>query len=239
MNGTNVANAETAIGKWNQTYATKDGKLVGSKRNAILHLLTAPVDGVDAILQCIARNGSDNAPLTEDSIANKKVAIGSVWRQFQLANWTELLRVTAESYIIMCKYIVAQFEEKPISIRTKLTRGQVEEASQLAALTSALANILHSEHAMPMECINQILLDPVCAAEPNICMELQGHLHEKLANFTLMSVLSLAEHVREREGSVNKTTLAYSGQTTEAITVAVGELEKQEWELTKGMLDYD
>eukprot|EP00974_Lingulodinium_polyedra_P104451 10110843-Lingulodinium_polyedra.AAC.1 len=64
---------------------------------------------------------------------------GHVWRQFQLPNWTHLLRVTEKSFCIMCHHIAAQHEAKPAVIRSKLSRNQVEEVCRLAALTSALA----------------------------------------------------------------------------------------------------
>eukprot|EP00973_Karenia_brevis_P056477 7855198-Karenia_brevis.AAC.1 len=54
--------SDKVIDVWNKEYATKDGKLVGMKRVAILNLLTAPMDGVDAMLACLARLGTDNAP---------------------------------------------------------------------------------------------------------------------------------------------------------------------------------
>ena len=72
---------------------------------AVLSLLTAPSHGLDAILQCIALLGADGAPVTEEAMANSHV-----WRQFQLPNWTQLLRVTEESFCIMCKRIVAEHE---------------------------------------------------------------------------------------------------------------------------------
>ena len=57
-NASSTDDAAKAITKWNQTYATKDGKLTGNKRMAVLALLTAHSEGVDAILQCLARVGA-------------------------------------------------------------------------------------------------------------------------------------------------------------------------------------
>ena len=54
-----------------------------------------------------------------------------------------------------------------------------------------------------------------------------------------MSVHTLAEHVRLRSRAAYQETLAQVGQTTEAITVVAGELERQEWELVKGKIEYD
>ena len=97
------------------------------------------------MLACLACVGVDSAPVTEESMSSKKVYPAHVWRQFQLPNWTHLLRVTPESFTIVCKYIVAQHMEKPSSIRSKLSKQQVEEASQLAAMTSTIASILAAE----------------------------------------------------------------------------------------------
>ena len=180
--------ADKVVTRWNSTYATKEGKLTGNKRMAILQLLTAPKEGVSVLLDCVARLGPDNSPVTEEAMCNKKIYANHVWRQFQLPNWTELLRVTEESFTIMCKYIVSQHEAKPAQIRSKLTKAQVEDASQLAALTSALGKTLKIDHALTDQMIKSILTQPICLAEQNLCVELQGHMHEKMATFTVMSV---------------------------------------------------
>eukprot|EP00974_Lingulodinium_polyedra_P066426 6429062-Lingulodinium_polyedra.AAC.1 len=70
-------------------------------------------------------------------------------------------------------------------------------------------------------------------------MDLQTHIHEKRIDFNVMDVQPLAEKVRARNTIKDEDTLAQSGQTTEVITVAAGELERQEWELAKGKLEYD
>lgn len=72
INASSIDDAAKAITKWNQTYATKYGKLTGNKRMAVLALLNAPSEDVDAILQCLARVGADNAPVTEEAIGNNK-----------------------------------------------------------------------------------------------------------------------------------------------------------------------
>ena len=170
--------ADKVIGRWNAGFATKEGKLTGNKRSAILNLLTAPKEGVELLFECVARLGPDNAPVTEESLSNKKIYPGHVWRQFQLPNWTQLMRVTEESFNIMCKYIVSQHDEKPAAIRSKLSKAQVEDTSQLAAVTSALATKLEVEHAMPPNVIDALLMSPVSEANSERCLELQAHIHE-------------------------------------------------------------
>ena len=130
--------ADKVIGRWN-SMATKEGKLTGNKRMAILNLLAAPKEGVASLMDCIARLGPDKSPVTEESMCNKKIYTNHIWRQFPNPTWSELMRVTEESFNIMCKYIVSQHESKPAMIRSELTKAQVEDASEQAALTSALA----------------------------------------------------------------------------------------------------
>ena len=132
------------------------------------------------------------------------------------------MRVTEESFNIMCKYIVSQHDEKPAAIRSKLTKAQVEDASQLAAVTSALAGILVSEHAMSADTVHEILVGPVCAAEQTLCCELQGHMQEKLFSFNVLSVQTLAEKIRQRQECMNEAALAQSGFSPEKLKIQVG-----------------
>ena len=105
-------------------------------------------------------------------------------------------------------------------------------------MTSGLAASLEADHAMPRGLVQSILIDPVRHAEEHLCMDLQTHLHEKRSDFNVMSVHTLAEHVRLRSQAAYQDTLAQAGQTTEAITVVAGELERQEWEPINGKIEY-
>ena len=120
-----------------------------------------------------------------------------------------------------------------------MTRAQVEEASQLAALTSALASTLKIEHGLSDAVINKSLVHPVENGDQNMCLELQGHLHEKLATFNVMCVHTLAELVRERHEVATCSALASSGQSADTLQILVGGMEQKEWELVKNKLDFD
>ena len=105
--GTNI-NAKELLAKWNEQYATRDFKLVGNKRMAIFNFLDAPTDGVDTILDQIARLGIENVAANEEAMADRKLFPGHTWKQFQLTNWTKLLKVTPESFNLMRKMMAAR-----------------------------------------------------------------------------------------------------------------------------------
>ena len=64
--------ARTMLSKWNNSYATKDFKLVGNKRMAILNMLDAPKAGSYAILDHIAWHGIDPKAVSEGAIAETR-----------------------------------------------------------------------------------------------------------------------------------------------------------------------
>ena len=104
---------KSLIGRWNDQFASKDGKLTGNKRVAVLNLLSAPRTGLDTILNQVARLGAEGACATDDAMSNKKLFPGNTWRQFQLPNWNKLLVVTDTSFDLMCQMLVLQHESKP------------------------------------------------------------------------------------------------------------------------------
>ena len=139
----------------------------------------------------------------------------------------------------MCKYITAAHLAKPLSCRSKLTKPQVEEASQLAAMTAGLAGILKTEHGLSDEVVNKALIEPVETGDQNMCLELQGHLHAKQAKFNVMSIHSLAALVKHREEESNGLALASAGQSADTLKILQTGMEKKEWELLKNKLDFD
>ena len=87
--------------------------------------------------------------------------------------------------------------------------------SRYAVRNPALGATHVREHALTDQMINSILIQLVCDAENNLCMELQGHMHEKMATFNVMSVRTLSEFIRQRTERVNEATLAQVGQSPE------------------------
>ena len=79
---------------------------------------------------------------------------------------------------------------------------------------------------MSADTVHEILVGPVCAAEQTLCCELQGHMQEKLLGFTVLSVQTLAEKIRQREECMNEATLAQSGLSSESLKIQVGKLEQ-------------
>ena len=96
-----------------------------------------------------------------------------------------------------------------------------------------------AEHARSANAVHEILVGPVSAAEQTLCCELQGHMQEKLLGFTVLSIQTLAEKVRQREECMNEAALAQSGFSPEKLKIQVGELGRQEWDMGNAKLDCD
>ena len=227
------------MAKWNAEYATKDFKLTGSKRTAIMNLLNAPSHGASVILNQVGRLGSDNASISEDGLADKRLFPGHTWKQFQLPVWTGLLKVTTASFNLMCDMLVNQFDSRPVGIRQRMSKSVLEEFSQLAAMTTSIVSILETEYAIPSEVIQKNLVDKVCSDDAGCIAELQSHLHEKQANFSVLDVQFLADLVRDHRQHSDAHVLATSGQTPDTIRVVANELEQREWDLVLSKLNHD
>ena len=138
--GTNI-NAKELLAKWNEQYATRDFKLVGNKRMAIFNLLDAPTEGVGAILDQIARLGIEHAAANEEAMADKKLFPGHTWKQFQLTNWTKMLKVTPESFNLMCKMMAARIVRSRVAcvIKHCFMKRERERAREVALIEGRVA----------------------------------------------------------------------------------------------------
>ena len=105
--------AKHLMAKWNSEYATKDFKLTGGKRMAIMNLLSAPSHGVNVILKQVGRLGGENVAISEEAMSDKRLFPGHAWKQFQLPVWAKLLKATPESFNLMCDMMGAQFDSGP------------------------------------------------------------------------------------------------------------------------------
>ena len=148
-----------------------------------------------------------------------------------------MLRVTDESFTFMCRLMVERYERKLPSLRQKVTKSQIEELSQVAALAVSLADVVVKEHAISptkaQEFLNQVV------ADDSVLMELQTHMHEKQANFTALDVVALNDLVKATRQQSDTMILAQGGQAPDTMLVVAGELEDKEWALILDKLNHD
>ena len=148
-----------------------------------------------------------------------------------------MLRVSDESFNFMCRLMVERHDRKVPSLRQKVTKAQIEELSQVAALAVSLADIVIKEHAISpttaQELLNQVVVDG------GVLMELQTHMHEKQATFTALDVVPLNDLVKAARQQSDTMILAQGGQAPDTMLVAAGELEDKEWALLLDKLNHD
>ena len=133
---------------------------------AISNLLGAPPAGLQVLLDQVSRLGPENAVATEDAWSDKKIYPGHVFRQFQLPNWTKLLKVTSASFISMCRYTVTQHDTH-LALRVRFSQQQLQAVAQLSAIVHGLAEDRMSHHAISEACVeDQVLKKIVAKAHP-------------------------------------------------------------------------
>ena len=232
-----TGDAKTRLATWSDKYTTKGFRLGGNKRMALMTLLDAPRDGVQLILDQISRLGIEGAVANEECMSAKHIYPCHVWRQSQLPVWARMLRVSDESFTFMCRLMVERYERKLPSLRQKVTKSQIEELSQVAALAVSLADVVVKEHAIsPAKA--QAFLNQV-VADDSVLMELQTHMHEKQATFTALDVVALNDLVKATRQQSDTMILAQGGQAPDTMLVAAGELEDKEWALVLDKLNHD
>ena len=65
---------------------------------------------------------------------------------------------------------------------------------------------------MTKDMIDSLFIKHIEAAEQNLCLELQGHMHEKMADFNVMKVATLADFIAQHAADVNQKTAGPSRQ---------------------------
>lgn len=132
------------INQWNLT-APPSSQLTGQKKLALMNLLQAPAGTTDLLLKH-ASEFCDKSAFSEECFANKQILLNYMPRHAS-KSWSKRLTVTAESFLLMMQFIDASHRRKLPETRAKLAKEAMAEASQLAALVTALEAELKSQGA--------------------------------------------------------------------------------------------
>ena len=196
LDGSNI------ISKWNDQ-STKTAQIVGAKRVSLLQLLSCDADAVDVLLAFVSRVGTDGKCFSEDCFANKRIMPGFTPKNFS-PSWNGKLRVTAQSFLSMLKFLIVQFERKPKPLRRLYDKVQIEEASaQSALLHTSIAELVSdipydAEHAAKLDAVIRSFED----GDATLQLQLQTYVSTKNSDFTYLHLDQLRAIAAQKQDAV-------------------------------------
>ena len=225
-------NALQIIKRWNST-ASKQSQLVGSKKQAVCGLLdSAPAAIVDLMLKNVSKEGFENSAWLEDALASRKILPGYSTRCSSKI-WGQRLQVTGESMLSMVQHVSHTHASKPLRIRKKLDRADLEDVSLQAALVHSLAKEAMSEYPISHADVEAKFIMAWERGEPNLQVEILTALADKSESFAPRDIGAIHALI----GAHCENAVSCVGKQT--VEVDMTSVEKQEFDLVMSQLEYD
>lgn len=127
------SDAAQVIRQWNQA-ASKQTQIIGAKAATVKNLLSIMDEQtLNLIVQSVSEFTWEGCPFSDDCLATKRIFPGKHFRATSKA-WTERQVVTAESVHMMVQHVLHEHSKKPVALRKKLSKSQMEELAEQAAI---------------------------------------------------------------------------------------------------------
>ena len=169
--------ASALVNKWNKD-ASKQSQIVGTKKVALLNLLTLEDEAVDFLIGVVSTHG-DTHCFQEDAFANKKIMPGNGPLIRSSPLWTSRLKVSPASFMGMLKMCIANFVRRPVAIRKPLDKDGLEDCARQASLVWALASEMSMAVPVSPDKIQQCWFNVFQEGDMNIELTLQQAIAEK------------------------------------------------------------
>ena len=221
--------------EWN-SMATKESQVTGNKRAACLQLLEAPEPAVKILLEHVSEYGSESA-FQEDAFSNKKVMPSFVPRANNNKVWMRRLTVTNEGFLLMVRFLDAEWSRKPHAVRRKYDKTQMEEASLVANLLEALICEVQAAHPIKDDIIDNSVRQRLVDSDMTLELELSMAAKEMKVDFTYSCISLINELIRCHVSSAAEHSAA--SLPGAAPSVLASNLERQEFDLVLKSIEHD
>ncbi len=210
--------------------ATGRAQITGNRRMAALNLLVPSCDGaLEEMLNLLGNVGPEQVWWQEDAWANRRVLPGFAPR----GPWQATLRVSPESFHLMCQALCLQQLAKIPLLRRRLDKRQLEEQANLASMAMWLKDDCLNDAPVMADAVEHFL-GAFSKGEHGLLLDLQGLLHEKKLALSWRDV----EFLRARHSEcVNVSDKLVRGFP--ATVVAASKLEEAEFNLFAEKLEFD
>lgn len=216
---------------WN-AMCSKGNALVGQKSQAVKNIMELlPEEGRNKVIRDVGEWSWENGPWSEDHFTSKKIFPGHVVRAASKA-WNERRKVTKESCLLCLDHISHTHANTAVALRRKPTKAQVEEVSDLAAVTVNLCKEVQKMMPIKDDIMLREWLEKFAKNDPKVTTEITVALNEKSDKFHARDIPTLNSLMNGH----SKTTPVEPGIT---LTVAADSVEQAEWELIEKQMAYD
>ena len=142
----------------------------------------------------VSQHGWSQSMLYDDTLASKRIYPGHIFKHNK-PGWSTRLVVNEQSMGTMFDALVSDWQARPLMVRRKFTKKDVEDASEMAALVEAFFQ--EAVRTTPLK--PELLQDAFIGAfrqggDLHLGLELQGVLSEKPERLNLESI-SIIKHL--------------------------------------------
>ena len=191
-----VPDSTGLIKEWNRC-AAKSDQLVGGKSMAVqLVMEKMPTSILETVHNHVSRYGWTNCMFNDDTLSTKKIYPGFTFKHHK-SGWGSRLAVTERSMGHTITFHLAEWELKPLVLRRKLSKKEIEDNSEIAALVESMYQDVVA--TTPLKA--QVVDDEFCGAyrratDSHLMLELASIYQEKpdrvvLERVTILKALLL------------------------------------------------
>ena len=112
--------------------------MIGGKALTVqLVLEKMPEDTLGLLTSHVSANGWAGSMFFDDSLSSKRIYPPFIFK-YGKPGWNDRLKVTERSITLMFNRLIADFESKPPTLRRKVTKKDMDDAAEMAALVNSL-----------------------------------------------------------------------------------------------------
>ena len=186
-------------------------------------LLKAPIEALTVLVHTVSSQG-DLSPWNDDSWGNKKIMPGGGPNVQSAPAFTQRVKVTPESFLLMVTWQANQHAKKLPQLRRKLEKGAMEEASSICAYVLSLKRDCLAQHPIPEQDLQKQFIDVFAATvHQQLVLFVQSQIHTMASEVDLENVPLLGDIIQKH---IKKTDIATTGlPKTELINAQIDKTE--------------
>ena len=231
--GSGSHTAASLVKMWNDQ-ATKDHKIQGAKMVSLMQLLSLSGDCMDVLQSFISNFGWETSPLSEDSLASKKI-LPNFAPRISNKTWQTRLKTSDGSFLLMMHALASRWKAKNVVLRHRMEKSILEEFASLAAFVHNVCFELQGQISISDAEIQKSLREPFINGDPNLETELRGLLLEKNERFVIQEI-SLVRDVMSQHSKLGGDAME---EGPERLELAAAQLENDSLDLLLKKMEHD
>ncbi len=153
-----------------------------------------------------------------------------------MPEWSRRLQVTAEGFVLMVRYAIAQDAKKIPGMRRKLDKSALEVASSMAALVCNLAKEVQEQFPLQTTVLENAFKEAFVTGDANLEVELQCGIAEKSPQWKPLANVTLLKELMQAQSADSNAKVPDAAAT---VQVHASKLQEEEFALLKRKIEYD